>query len=103
MNFWDILFGTLKTIMWILKIGFFPALIIFGLVYKFRGFISFRWIPRVKEVSPPGGGEKIAKEYLDYELEFTPLFEGDKITELSTLEVLIIFIAILIIMKRFNI
>lgn len=103
MNFLDILFKSLKIIMWILKIGFFPALIIFGLVYKFRGFIRFRWVPRVKKVSSPDGGNPITKEYLDYEIEFTPLFEGDKITELSTLEVVIIFIVIGVVMKRFNI
>ena len=51
MNFWDIYFGILRFVMEILRILFFPALIIFGLIYKFRGIIRFRWVPRTKEVT----------------------------------------------------
>lgn len=100
MNFLDILFGTLRFFMETLKILFFPALIIFGLIYKFRGIIRFRWVPRTKEVKIKGKTEQ--REYLDYEIEFTPPFRGDKITKLSTLEILIIFIVITIILRKYT-
>ena len=100
MNFLDIVFGTLRFIMGTLRILFFPALIIFGLIYKFRGIIRFRWVPRTKEVKINGNTQQ--REYLDYEIEFTPPFRGDKITQLSTLEILIIFIVITIILKKYT-
>lgn len=100
MNFWDIYFGILRFVMEILRILFFPALIIFGLIYKFRGIIRFRWVPRTKEVTINGNKEQ--QEYMDYEIEFTSLFKGDKITQLSTLEMLIIFIVIIVILKKYT-
>lgn len=102
MNFWDIVFGTLRFIMVTLRILFFPLLILHGLLYNFKGFIRFNWVPRTKEIKVKGQEEPVQKEYLDYEIEFTQLLEGDKITQLSTLEFLAIFIAIPIIIKRIN-
>lgn len=100
MNFLDIIFGSLRFIMNTLKILFFPALIVFGLIYKFRGIVRFRWVPRTKEVKIKGKMEQ--REYLDYEIEFTAPFQGDKITQLSTLEILIIFIVITILLRKYT-